>query len=50
MFDKKQKNCVKHIHLVTDDGLHDGSYSKICFLFILYIKTCQLSISYKLKN
>ena len=23
MFDKKQKNYVKHIHLITDDGLHD---------------------------
>ena len=23
MFDKKQKNCVKHIHSVTDDGLDD---------------------------
>ena len=20
---KKQKNCVKHIHLVTDDGLYN---------------------------
>ena len=23
MFDKKQKSCVKRIHLVTDDGLFD---------------------------
>ena len=23
MFDKKQKSCVKPIHLVTDDGLYD---------------------------
>ena len=23
MFDKKQKSCVKRIHLVTDDGLSD---------------------------
>ena len=23
MFDKKQKRCVKSIHLVTDDGLFD---------------------------
>ena len=23
MFDKKQKGCVKPIHLVTDDGLND---------------------------
>ena len=24
MFDKKQKSCVKRIHLVTDDGLYDN--------------------------
>ena len=23
MFNKKQKSCVKRIHLVTDDGLYD---------------------------
>ena len=23
MFDKKQKSCAKHIHLVTADGLFD---------------------------
>ena len=23
MFDKKQKGCVKRVHLVTDDGLND---------------------------
>ena len=23
MFDKRQKSCVKRIHLVTDDGLYD---------------------------
>ena len=23
MFDKKQKSCVKRIHLLTDDGLYD---------------------------
>ena len=23
MFDKKQKSCVKRIHVVTDDGLYD---------------------------
>ena len=39
MFDKKQKSCVKHIHLVTDDGLYDGKafYKvEIVFFFILY--------------
>ena len=23
MFDKKQKSCVKRIHLVTDDSIYD---------------------------
>ena len=23
MFDKKQKSCVRRIHLLTDDGLYD---------------------------
>ena len=23
MFDKKQKNCIKRIHLVTNDGLYN---------------------------
>ena len=35
MFDKKQKSCVKRIHLVTDDGLCDRKalYTvKIAFL------------------
>ena len=40
MFDKKkQKSCVKHIHLVTDDGLYDWKAfykGKKVFLFILY--------------
>ena len=39
MFDKKQKRCVKHIHLVTDDGLYEQKafYTvKKIFLFILY--------------
>ena len=42
MFDKKQKSCVKRIHLVTDDSLYDRKafYTvKNCFLFILY-KIC----------
>ena len=26
MFDKKQKSCVKRIHLVTDDGLYDQKF------------------------
>ena len=39
MFDKKQKCCVKQIHLVTDDGLYDQKafYTvKNGFLLILY--------------
>ena len=24
MLDKKQKSCVKHINLLTDDGLYNG--------------------------
>ena len=39
MFDKKQKSCVKRIHLVTDDGLYDrkGFYTvKIVF----YLSSC----------
>ena len=39
MFDKKQKSCIKHIHLVADDGLYDQKafYTvKKYFLFILY--------------
>ena len=39
IFDKKQKLCVKRIHLVTDDGLYDRKafYTvKIVCLFILY--------------
>ena len=38
IFDKKQKSCVKRIHLVTDDGLYDRKAfytEKNCFLFIL---------------
>ena len=36
MFDKKQKSCVKRIHLVTDDGLYDQKafYTvKIVFIY-----------------
>ena len=36
MSDKKQKSCVKCIHLVTDDGLYDQKafYKVKNFLFI----------------
>ena len=35
MFDKNQKNCVKRIHLVTDDGLFDQkSFYKVKIVFI----------------
>ena len=39
MFDKKQKSCVKRIHLVTDDGLSDRNafyIVKIVFLYPLF--------------
>ena len=56
MFDKKkQKSCIKRIHLVTDDGLYDRKpflHSKNCFLFILYEwwQICQLLKSLYLLN
>ena len=35
MFDKKQKSCIKRIHLVTDDGLYDRKVIyKIEIIFI----------------
>ena len=34
MFDRKQKSCVKHIYLVTDDGLYDGkAFYKVEIVF-----------------
>ena len=34
MFDKKQKSCVKRIHLVTDDGLYDRkTFYKVKIVF-----------------
>ena len=41
MFDKKQKSCVKRIHLVTDDCLYNRKafYEvKIVFIHSLYNK------------
>ena len=35
MFDKKQKSCVKRIHLVTDDGLYNQkAFLKVKIVFI----------------
>ena len=35
MFDKKQKSCVKRIHLVTDAGLYDRkAFYKVEIVFI----------------
>ena len=35
MFDKKQKSCIKRIHLVTDDGLYDQkAFCKMEIIFI----------------
>ena len=37
MFDKKQKSCVKHIHLVTDDGLYDQkAFYTVKIVFYLF--------------
>ena len=34
MFDEKQKNCVKWIHLVTDDGLYNrNAFYKVKIIF-----------------
>ena len=41
MFDKKQKSCVKRIHLVTADGLYDRKVFyevKIVFIHSLSVK------------
>ena len=36
MSDKKKKSCVKHIHLVTDDGLFDQTvFYTVKFLYFL---------------
>ena len=48
MFDKKQKTCVKLIHLITDDGLYDRkAFYKVRIVFIfpqkLY-KSCKKDI------
>ena len=37
IFDKKQKSCVKRIHLVTDDGLYDQkAFYTVKIVFYLY--------------
>ena len=37
MFDKKQKSCVKRIHVVTDDGLYDQkAFYTVKFVFYSY--------------
>ena len=37
MFDKKQKSCVKRIHVVTDDGLYDRkAFYTVKFVFNSY--------------
>ena len=39
MFDKKQKTCIKRIHLVTDDGLYDWkAFYKVEIVFIPPLK------------
>ena len=38
MFDKKQKSCVKHIRLVTDDGLYNQK--TFCTVKIVFYSSC----------
>ena len=42
MFDKKKKNCVKRIHLVTDDDLYDQNpfYTVKTVFYSSSIKKC----------
>ena len=54
MFDKKQKTCVKLIHLITDDGLYDRkAFYKVRIVFIfpqkLY-KSCKKDIYTPMKR
>ena len=53
MFDKKQKSCVKRIHLVTDDGLYDRrafytvkivfySSSNDLFFYVLHLSALKM--------
>ena len=46
MFDKKQKSCVKRIHLVTDDGFYaPKAFHKVKTGFI-HLYECGELISY----
>ena len=50
MFDKKQKKCVKRIHLVTDDDLYDRkAFYKVKIVFIQPLNKC-LRKTLKIKN
>ena len=47
MFDKKQKSCVKRIHLVADDGLYGRkAFYKVKIVFV-HPLTRRLAIFYK---
>ena len=50
MFDKKQKCCVKRIHLVTDDGLYDRkAFHTVKTVFYLFsINDCEFINYYSL--
>ena len=44
MFDKKQKHCVKRIHLITDDDLYDcKALYKIKIVFIHPVRKRKVS-------
>ena len=45
MFEKKQKSCVKRIHLVTDDVLYDQkAFYKVKIVFIHPLLLCFVAI------
>ena len=49
MFDKKQKSCVKRIHLVTDDGLYDRK-AFYTVKIVFYSSSFALSLQYPREN
>ena len=51
MFDKKQKSCVKRIHLVTDDSLYDQrAFYTVKNRFYLSSITCKICSKLSIKT
>ena len=51
MSNKKQKRCIKRIHLVTDDGLYNGkAFCKVEIVYIHPLKICLLKNEVQLKK